>query len=280
MRVIDSHCHIGQWAGPAFLKEYDPLGATLVSARDVAVYLATHDLSAAIVMPHYRANMTERTYRECHDTLFDVLESVDGAFGAILVSPEYEWASVAAELESMSTHPKVVALKIAPNTWRDISLNPASWGPVYRKRMEKILRVAVDRRLPLQTHTGGGNAHAGHLAGFVAEFGTTVDLHCVHMGGRTSGHFVFVPVFCEWLLEEKRVYCDCSWARPFASRWLVRELRSRGLSSTNVLFASDEPWGSLPMELARMQELNLASPDAEAIFYGNARELYFGGRDP
>jgi len=275
--VIDSHLHIGPWFGftpPGF---EPPLGGQLETLTGVEEFLHKSELYAAIAMIHYAPNLSEHSYQQAHEFLVQALASLDSLYGAVLVSPDYKWTCGDTALKELCESPKVVALKIAPNTWSNASLAPRTWRGDVGRRLEHLIAFSCDAGLPIQTHTGGGNASVSHLEDFVANFGESVDLHCVHMGGRASGHFAFVPLFCEWMLAGKRVYCDFSWARPFGSRWLVRALRAREIPLTNLLLASDEPWGSLSMELTRIRELGLTVYEEEAILSGNALALYLEG---
>lgn len=274
--AIDTHCHVGAWIPPKEVAyTVNPVSRQMKSIEAVRDYLTCNGLEAAVLVPHYGINLEELTLRTTHNVLIQIIEEVPKVFGGILVSPDADWASVTSEIKDLAAHPKVVALKVAPNTWKGASLDPESWNPHQRRRMERILQLLVDHHLVLQTHTGGsGTSHPRTLSNFLAEFGSAICLHCVHMGGSSTGHFYFVPQFCEWMEQGVRVFCDCSLARPFAFRWLIEELQCRGLPLSNILFASDEPWGSIAMEFTRIADLNLDKEQTVKILNGNARSLY------
>jgi len=114
---------------------------------------------------------------------------------------------------------------------------------------------------------GGGHARPGgpraHLAGrrlgidlvglLIDRYADNVRVHLVHLGGGVSGHIKLIGGrFFDWVAAGKRVYTDTSWAVGFAPRWLAAEIERRGLGHDRLLFASDEPWGDHPGELARL----------------------------
>ncbi len=274
--AIDTHCHAGGWVPPKDMEcTVNPVSQQMESVEAVRNYLTYNCLDAAVLVPHYGINLEELTLRTIHKLLIQIIEQIPRAFGGILVSPDADWASLTSEIKDLAAHPKVVALKVAPNTWEGASLDPESWNPQQRRRIERILQLLKDHHLVLQTHTGGsGASHPRTLSNFLAEFGSSIRLHCVHMGGSSTGHFYFVPQFCKWLEQGLKVFCDCSLARPFAFRWLIEELQCRGLPLSNILFASDEPWGSIAMEFTRIVDMNLDEEQRSKILNGNARSLY------
>jgi hypothetical protein len=90
-----------------------------------------------------------------------------------------------------------------------------------------------------------------------------------------SGHIKLAGSrFFDWIEAGKRVYTDLSWAIGFAPRWLAGEIERRGVGHDRVLFASDEPWGDFPGELARLAAAAGDGELARLMFTGNFDKLY------
>jgi predicted TIM-barrel fold metal-dependent hydrolase len=173
-------------------------------------------------------------------------------------------------------HKKIVALKIAPDTWKDgISLNPGTWNKKVEINIERIIEAASKFDLVIQSHTGSGNSDIREFIPFIEKYGKEIKFQFAHMGNRASGHFIFVPKFIEWLKEGYKVYCDTSYCRGFAPSWLVKEMEEqypKGLD--NILFASDNPWGIFESEFWRVEGINCSDKLKNKIFYENASKLY------
>ena len=120
--------------------------------------------------------------------------------------------------------------------------------------IEKIFHAAKENNLVVHVHTSPGAASdIDEVGQLVDRYGDDVAIHLVHLGGGMSGHIKLIGGrFFDWIAAGKKVYTDTSWAIGFAPRWLATEVEKRGIGHDRVLFVSDEPWGDVPGEFARM----------------------------
>jgi predicted TIM-barrel fold metal-dependent hydrolase len=145
-----------------------------------------------------------------------------------------------------------------------------------RPGTDRIFAAAREHDLVVHIHTSPGAASdIDHVGKLVDIYGDDVAIHLVHFGGGMSGHIKLIGGrFFDWIAAGKRVYTDTSWAIGFAPRWLVSEIDKRGIGADRVLFASDEPWGDVPGESARLAAATGDGELARAAFGGNFAALY------
>ena len=145
-----------------------------------------------------------------------------------------------------------------------------------RPGLDRIFAAARKHGLVVHIHTSPGAAsdidQVGQLVDLYAD---EVPVHLVHLGGGMSGHIKLIGSrFFDWIEAGKLVYTDTSWAIGFAPRWLVAEIERRGIGADRVLFASDEPWGDVPGEYARLAAAAGDGELATQVFGGNFAALY------
>ena len=145
-----------------------------------------------------------------------------------------------------------------------------------RPGLDRIFAAARKHDLVVHIHTSPGAASDIDQVGqLVDDYADDVAVHLVHFGGGMSGHIKLIGGrFFDWIAAGKRVYTDTSWAIGFAPRWLVAEIDRRGIGADRVLFASDEPWGDVPGEYARLAAAAGDGEFATQVFGGNFAALY------
>jgi len=276
-KIFDAHSHIGRF-GPQKIKGkiINPfLDREIDSAKEQKEYMEKLGITEAIVMPHYVPD--QKTPFDVYNPLvLDTILKLDNVYGALWVSPLSQNSQKTRKVLESLPIKKIVALKISPTSWPEkCSPDPATWNEKFRKNMEAIIETAQDNNLVIQTHTGSGNSYILEYIPFVKKYAKNLKIQFVHMGGSTSGHFVFIPLFIKWLKRGYDFYCDTSFCRSFAPAWLVREMQKEYPKSLNrILFGSDNPWGIFESEYWKVEAINCPEKIKEKIFYQNANRLY------
>jgi len=156
-------------------------------------------------------------------------------------------------------------------------LGGAPDDPGCADQLDRIFAAAAEHDLVVHVHTSPGAASDVDRVGQLVErYGDDVRIHLVHLGGGMSGHLKLVGGrLFDWIAAGKRVYTDTSWAIGFAPRWLVDQIRVRGVGADRVLFATDSPWGDVEGEHARLLAATGGDTElAEAFFRTNFEALY------
>ncbi len=264
--VFDAHTHIGEWGAWEMAgNRVDPFTDPITSRDALAAQMERHGVNRQVVMPHYHPDRS-LTYTGNH--LAVDLARLDGVVAAIFATPDDPHRLD--DIRDLATDPDVRALKTSADAWDDGSYDPSTWTTDQEEMMAELLRLARQHDLPVHCHTGSDASDPRALFALIDRY-PDVTYHCVHMGGTAAGHFAFVPRFCDRL--DLDVYADTSWARGFGVRWLVRELRERD-ALDRLMFASDEPWGDRPGELATVRGLDLDRDEERAVLHDTAARLY------
>lgn len=275
MKVIDTHCHIGRWG------EWD-FGAGKISPFPIELdnedsfrdnYLNRFNPDYVIVVPHYVPDI-KLTFRINHLVL-RFCNFFQNVYGGVWLNahPDALEDSYTA-LNSFSSE-KLIVYKFSPDTWGSNRPDPNSWNQEMSSFMDEVISSSIRNQIVIQFHTGMNRSDPSEFARFLEVFGHQgVKVQFIHMGNLPGGHFKFVPLFIEWQEKGFNTYCDMSWAKGFAPRWLIHELKARNMPIDHVLFASDEPWGDYSSEIARVNNLEISYKEREDILYNNAYNLY------
>ncbi|MDY6776486.1 MAG: amidohydrolase family protein [Candidatus Nanohaloarchaea archaeon] len=269
-RVFDAHTHVGGWGSWEMKgREVSPFSSPIASKEALKEHMERRGIDRQIVMPHYHPEL-DRTFEG--NRLAVELAGMDNVHAAVFFEPSH--GERLDELKDLAGEDAVVALKTSADAWKESSYNPETWSIEQERFMEELLDYAAGNGLPIQFHTGTGSSDPRNLFEMVDEYPEPA-YHFVHMGGTAGGHFAFVPRFLE-RIDSHDIYCDTSWSRGFGVRWLVRKISQRGMLN-RLMFASDEPWGDVPGEFAKVAGLNIEEEDKQRILYGNAEKLYVEG---
>ena len=130
----------------------------------------------------------------------------------------------------------------------------------------------------MHVHTSPGAASdIDRVGALVDRYADAVALHLVHFGGGMSGHIKLAGGrFLDWIADGKRVYTDLSWSIGFAPRWLAAEIDRRGIGDDRVLFASDQPWGDLAGERARLEAAVGGDTALAALIFRDTFDVLYG----
>lgn len=269
-QVFDAHSHVGAWGSWAvrgnrvapFTEQED------VTTREAAEQrMKRFSFSKQLVVPHYYPDA---------DKAFEVnrfvryLAKTDDIYGGVWFAPSFPGATASAlgDFEEDT----IVALKTSADVWVDADYRPKTWRADEEQVMEAVMGFAQDNGLLVQLHTGSGKSRPEYAFALADRY-PDVGFHFVHMGGSSGGHFAFIPRFLDRLEQRGNLYCDMSWARGFAVRWLARELIERD-ALDRLLFASDEPWGDANAAMHQVMGLDIPADAKEDVFYGNALAAY------
>lgn len=267
----DAHRHLGVL--PAYPFYGGPPVRPDVAARATIAQLIA-DLDAerterALVLPNY--GVPDPAVAFSFNELCVEAAATDNRIRCGLwVSPRPQDAALTDTALKLATEPGVRALKLS------FLLGGRATDADCQGVLDRIFAVAQQRSLVVHVHTSPGGAsdidEVGHL---VDRYADLVAVHLVHFGGGVSGHIKLAGGrLFDWLATGKRVYTDLSWAVGFAARWLVDEIERRGVGHDRVLFASDEPWGDHPGELARMRAATGDGELARLVMRDTFDQLY------
>jgi predicted TIM-barrel fold metal-dependent hydrolase len=269
--VRDAHRHLGVlpafpfYSGPAVQPDVRAPGTVAQLIAD----LDADGAERAIVLPNYGVPDPDIAF-SFNELCLEAAAADDRIRCGLWVSPRPQDAARTAAALALAGEPGVRVLKLS------FLLGGRPSDPACRPALDQIFAAARRHRLVVHVHTSPGAAsdidEVGHLVDWYAG---EVPVHLVHFGGGVSGHIKLAGSrFFDWIAAGKQVYTDLSWAVGFAPRWLAGEIERRGIGHDRVLFASDEPWGDYPGELAR---LTAAAGDGELsrlVFSGNFDKLY------
>ncbi len=269
--AADAHRHLGVL--PAFAFYGGPAVNPDTSARaTVAELLKDLDdegIERALVLPNYGVPDPDASFAG-NDLVLEAAAADERIMAGLWVSPLASDAERTAKALALAGESGVRALKMS------FLLGGHPTDESCRPGLDLIFAAAREHDLVVHVHTSPGAASdIDHVGTLVDTYADDVAIHLVHFGGGMSGHIKLVSGrFFDWIAAGKRVYTDTSWAIGFAPRWLVSEIDKRGIGADRVLFASDEPWGDVPGEQARLAAATGDGELARAAFGGNFAALY------
>lgn len=270
-RVCDAHRHLGIL--PAFpFYGGPPVNPDTTARATIAELIADLDAEGterALVIPNYGVPDPDVAF-SFNELVVQAAQSDDRISAALWVSPQPTDADRTAKALALAGEPGVRALKLS------FLLGGRAGHQDCAPALAEIFDVARQHDLVVHVHTSpGGSSDIDEVGHLVETYGEQVAIHLVHFGGGMSGHIKLAGSrFFDWIAAGKRVYTDLSWSIGFAPGWLVREIDRRGMGHDRVLFASDQPWGDFPGELAK---LRAAAGDGELtrrVFHQTFDELY------
>ncbi len=267
----DAHRHLGVlpehpfYGGP-------PIRADVGARATVAELFADLDAEGterALVLPNYGVPLPDIAFG-FNELVLDAAGKDDRVRCGLWVSARAEDAGRTAQALSLAGEPGVVALKLS------FLLGGSPTDEACRPQLDDIFATARQHGLVVHVHTSPGAASdIDQVGDLVERYGDDVAIHLVHLGGGMSGHMKLIGGrFFDWITAGKKVYTDTSWAIGFAPRWLAAEIDRRGLGADRVLFASDEPWGDVPGEVARARAAFGDGDLADHVLHRNFEQLY------
>lgn len=245
----DAHRHVGRlpahpfYGGPAV----DPAPGAPATVAELIADLDRDGVERALVLPNYGVPDPALSFAH-NELVLEACQKDDRVIGGLWTSPLPRDAERTEASLALTGETGIRALKLS------FLLGGSPTDPDCQPGIARIFGVARERGLVVHVHTSPGAASDIDQVGtLVDRFGDDVAIHLVHFGGGASGHIKLCGGrFLDWVAAGKRVHTDLSWAIGFAPRWLAAEVERRGLGADRVLFASDEPWGDTPGEVARL----------------------------
>nr|WP_307874888.1 amidohydrolase family protein [Frankia nepalensis] len=274
--VHDAHRHLGLLPAHGFYG--GPPVAPDVSARatiaELRADLDREGTARALVIPNYGVPDASVTFG-FNELCVEAAQADDRIQAGLWVSPRPADAELTEKALALADEPGVAALKLS------FLLGGRADAAECAPQLDAIFTAAAAHDLVVHVHTSpGGSSDIDVIGQLVERYADDVRIHLVHLGGGVSGHIKLIGGrFFDWVAAGKRVYTDTSWAVGFAPRWLAAEIERRGAGHDRVLFASDEPWGDHPGELARLAAAVGDGELARHVFADNFDALY-GSRAP
>lgn len=267
----DAHRHLGVlpaypfYDGPAV----NPDTTARATIGELLADLDAEGVERALVIPNYGVPDPAVAF-SFNELVVAAAAKDDRVRAALWASPLARDAERTSEALALCGEPGVRAIKIS------FLLGGAPDDEATRPGLDAIFSAAREHDLVVHVHTSPGAASdIDRVAALVDRYADDVRLHLVHFGGGMSGHIKLVGSrFFDWIDAGKRVYTDLSWAIGFAPRWLAAEIDRRGIGADRVLFASDQPWGDLDGEYARLRAATGDGELARAVFRDNFDTLY------
>ena len=270
-RVCDAHRHLGVlpafpfYGGPAV----NPDTTARATIAGLIADLDSEGTERALIIPNYGVPDPDVAF-SFNELVVEAAQSDDRISAALWVSPKPTDADRTAKALALAGEPGVCALKLS------FLLGGRATEQDCAPALAEIFDVARRHDLVVHVHTSpGGSSDIDEIGHLVDTYGEQVAIHLVHFGGGMSGHIKLAGSrFFDWIAAGKRVYTDLSWSIGFAPGWLVREIDRRGIGHDRVLFASDQPWGDFPGELAKLRAATGDGELAGRVFHQTFDELY------
>jgi len=267
----DAHRHLGVLPAHPFYGG-PPVCPDTTARATVAQLMGDLDVQGverALVMPNYGVPDAALAF-SFNPMVLQAAAADDRVRAALWVSPKPEDSYRTAQALACAGQTGVRALKLS------FLLGGAPDDPACRPGLDAIFATARRHALVVHVHTSPGAASDIDRVGLLVDrYGDDVAVHLVHFGGGVSGHIKLAGSrFFDWIEAGKRVYTDMSWAIGFAPRWLAEEIERRGIGADRVLFASDQPWGDIEGEYARLRAAVGDGELAAAVFRDNFDRLY------
>jgi predicted TIM-barrel fold metal-dependent hydrolase len=267
----DAHRHLGVlpaypfYSGPAV----NPDTTARATIGELLADLDAEGVERALVIPNYGVPDPDVAF-SFNELVVEAAAKDDRVRAALWASPLAGDAERTAAALELAGEPGVRALKIS------FLLGGSPEDEACRPGLDAIFAAALEHNLTVHVHTSPGAASdIDRIATLVDRYADEVRLHLVHFGGGMSGHIKLAgSLFFDWIDAGKRVYTDLSWAIGFAPRWLAAEIDRRGIGADRVLFASDQPWGDLDGEYARLRAAAGDGEFARLAFRDNFDQLY------
>lgn len=268
----DAHRHLGVLPAYPFYggPPVNPDTTARATIAELMADLDTQGVERALIMPNYGVPDPGLAF-SFNPLVLEAAAADDRVRAALWVSPRAADQHLTEQALACAGLPGVRALKIS------FLLGGAPDDPTCLPGLDAIFGAARRHGLVVHVHTSpGASSDIDRVGLLVDRYGDDVDVHLVHFGGGISGHIKLAGSrFFDWIEAGKRVYTDLSWTVGFAPRWLAAEIDRRGIGADRVLFASDQPWGDLEGEYARLRAAVGDGELATAVFRDNFDRLYY-----
>jgi predicted TIM-barrel fold metal-dependent hydrolase len=267
----DAHRHLGVlpafpfYSGPAV----NPDTTARATIGELLADLDAEGVERALVIPNYGVPDPDVAF-SFNELVVEAAAKDDRIRAALWASPLARDAERTAAALALCGETGVRAIKIS------FLLGGAPDEEETRPGLDAIFGAAREHGLVVHVHTSpGSTSDIDRVGTLVDRYADDVRLHLVHFGGGMSGHIKLVGGrFFDWITAGKQVYTDLSWAIGFAPRWLAAEIDARGIGADRVLFASDQPWGDLEGEYAKLRAAAGDGEFARMAFCDNFDTLY------
>src|ERR1700712_4794584 len=269
--VHDAHRHIG--ALPAFPFYGGPaIRADLTAKETVKAFLAGLDeegTERTLVLPNHGVPTPDVAFG-LNELALEAAQADERVRCGLWISPKPSDADRNTAALALAGEAGVAALKTS------FLLGGSVEDEGCLVQLDRLFAAAKEHDLTVHVHTSpGGASDIDRIGTLVDRWGDDVRIHLVHLGGGMSGHMKLIGGrFFDWISAGKRVYTDTSWAIGFAPRWLAAEIGGPGIGHDPGVVASDEPWGDVPGEYARLAAAAGDGELATQVFGGNFAALY------
>ena len=269
--LCDAHRHLGVLPAHPFYGG-PPVNPDTTAVATIAELIADLDaagITRALVLPNYGVPIPDASFA-LNELVVEAAGQDDRIRAGLWVSPLARDAERTSAALTLAGEPGVRALKMSFLLGGRVNDEETQPG------LARIFETARTHNLVVHVHTSPGAASdIDEVGQLVDRYGDDVAIHLVHLGGGMGGHIKLIGGrFFDWITSGKKVYTDTSWAIGFAPRWLAAEVEKRGVGHDRVLFVSDEPWGDVPGELARMTHAFGDGALREAAFSSTFAALY------
>jgi uncharacterized protein len=253
--AIDVHAHVGRYyrAEAPLLNDFMTASGEKVVERARRARIAWSVFSPlGALLPRLQANAVVGNEEGC-----EVVGKVDSLLQWVVVNPlqpaSYEQA------KDILRHAKCVGIKI----------HPEEHGYPIREHGRQIYEFAAMHRAVILTHSGEENSLPADFVALANEF-PEVKLILAHLGcgwDNDPSHQVRAILAS----RHDNLFVDTSSANSVMSglvEWAVKEIGAR-----RILFGTDTPLYSAPMQRARIDHAEISDEDKRAILWDNAEKL-------
>lgn len=292
-KIIDSHCHIGQWNENNNLKDY---------TKDMDIFIKNTLDNGDVVEKVIISNLDCMTKNNNGKFL---LNEIDG--NKMLADYSRNNSKIAPLLTCQPGQGSVNNIKNLfsenPKTFVGLKFHPEQIGIVANDIVyEPYLEFAKNKKLPCLFHSGGTKVSNPKAILNLAEKFPEVDIIIAHWGAECGGDYDLVTdIIIDSVKNKKsKIYADISWidcndqAKPTLKKIIKRLKEENALD--RILFGSDAPLGRFggngennikPMQaytqtiqdIKNMIKKEYSPSEAdeiiEKIFYKNSKDLFF-----
>lgn len=240
MKIIDSHMHLGECR----------IFGLNITEEQLVEYFDKYKITAAIVQPFPGAPDP----REVHDRIYRLAKKLENrVYGMASINPHLGRDVVGRELERVLGDLGFVAIKLHTAGHAVSPTNPAA---------SIVFEYAAKYKVPVMVHTGPGPFSDPMSVAPRAEEYTDVKIVLGHAG------FEVYAAGALWLAKKyDNVYLEISWTPVYWLSAMINEVPGKVLFGTDLV-------ENTPVELAKIESLNLKNEIKELILYKNAKEVF------
>jgi hypothetical protein len=288
-KIIDTHIHVGKYTSSFVNSSYEKNQNTVAKSLNFKKIIFIHnsfflDLDLGIKNTHdflsknpdfayayivYNPHYIEKSLSlinecfGCSNTAAELLKS--GIAPGKNILPE----KISADIfkNKNSTKNRILGIKIHPEDHR---------VAITDKRYEKLWKAAVEKEIPVLSHTWNPNVaskfqkYADALL-FDEVLSRNPELKIIlgHAGAKDYYYFKVIDMMKK--NSGKNLFVDI--AGDIFYRGML-ELFVRELGSTKILFGTDSPWADPLLTALYVLDSKISAEDKENIFYNNAAALF------